>query len=82
MRNAAAMSWYAHDYTMEDCVTGVRSKQPHVVPKDDLKEHVHPFEDVYVDTCPCSPVIDEDGIIVHKSFDGREAFENGTRKVS
>lgn len=31
--------------------------------------------------CWCKPV-DEDGVLVHNSLDGREAFEDGERKFS
>ncbi len=50
----------------------------HVYPLNDLREHK-------VDdhtSCWCHPAIDEDGIVVHNSMDGREAYENGLRKLS
>lgn len=48
----------------------------HVVPMDDLRDHT-------IDTpCWCRPVEGEDGIWVHESMDGREAFESGERLPS
>ncbi len=50
----------------------------HVYPLDDLREH-----ELYTHTgCWCRPVMDEDGVIVHNSMDGREKFETGERKMS
>jgi len=46
----------------------------HVFPMDDLREH-SPAD------CWCRP-IDDDGIIVHNSLDGRELYERGERQVS
>jgi hypothetical protein len=46
----------------------------HVYPVDDLREHV-------VTDCWCGPV-DDDGIVVHNSLDGREMYERGERKMS
>lgn len=48
----------------------------HIVPNGDLREH-----DTGV-VCWCRPVPTEDGIVVHTSMDGREAFEEGRRKPS
>lgn len=43
--------------------------------------HVHPHGENHVlnNDCWCYP-IEDDGIIVHNSADGREFFENGIRK--
>ncbi len=46
----------------------------HVYPVDDLREHS-------VTDCWCQP-IDDEGIVVHNSLDGREQYERGERKVS
>jgi hypothetical protein len=46
----------------------------HVYPVDDLREHA-------VTDCWCGPV-DDDGIVVHNSLDGREMYERGERKMS
>ncbi len=46
----------------------------HVYPVDALREHV-------VTDCWCGPV-DDDGIVVHNSLDGREMYERGVRKMS
>lgn len=49
----------------------------HVIPTDEID--VHCFE-----RCWCEPTesdVDED-VLVHKSRDGREDFENGVRKRS
>jgi hypothetical protein len=50
----------------------------HIIPMDDLKEHEHGC------TCWCHPEKDEDyeDLYVHKSMDGREAFESGERQPS
>jgi len=47
----------------------------HVVPLDDLGEHTLALY------CRCFPR-EDDGIIVHNSFDGRELIERGERKAS
>ena len=47
----------------------------HVVPIDDLREH-----DLDM-SCWCHPV-DDEGVIVHNSMDGREDYETGRRKVN
>jgi hypothetical protein len=46
----------------------------HVYPVDDLREHA-------VTDCWCGPV-DDDGIVIHNSLDGREMYERGERKRS
>lgn len=46
----------------------------HVYPTNDLREHS-------VSNCWCRP-IDDDGVMVHNSLDGREEFERGDRKSS
>ena len=43
---------------------------PHVWPVGDLREHSIALD------CWCHP-IDDDGVIVHNSMDGREQFERG-----
>lgn len=50
----------------------------HVIPTNDLREH---STDSAV-PCWCRPVENDDGVIVHNSMDGREAFETGERKPS
>ena len=47
---------------------------PHTVPVADFFDH-------YFSDCPCRPE-HHDGICVHNSFDGREAFETGRRQPS
>jgi hypothetical protein len=46
----------------------------HVYPVDDLREHS-------VKDCWCGP-LDDDGIVIHNSLDGREMYECGERKMS
>jgi hypothetical protein len=46
-----------------------------VVPNNDLKPHGSGMG------CACKPFEDE-GTIIHNSFDGREKFERGERKPS
>jgi hypothetical protein len=55
----------------------VTTEPYHVVPINDLREHVEDGT-----RCWCKPTVDEDGLIVHNSMDGREKFETGERKVS
>ncbi len=49
----------------------------HVVPINDLREHSTDSEK----PCWCNP-FDDDGVTVHNSMDGREAFETGERVPS
>lgn len=51
------------------------TKDCHVMPLKDLREHV------VSEGCWCGPVEDE-GVMVHNSMDGREAYERGERLVS
>lgn len=46
----------------------------HVVPINDLKEHVLTIN------CWCNPEEQEEGVLVHNAADGREDYENGKRK--
>jgi len=46
----------------------------HVYPINDLRTHSLP-------DCWCRPV-DDDGVMVHKSLDQREGYENGERQPS
>lgn len=46
----------------------------HVYPTNDLREHSFT-------NCWCRP-IDDDGVMVHNSLDGREQYERGERHVS
>lgn len=48
----------------------------HVYPLDDLRDH----ETEDHTSCWCHPTVDEDGIVVHHSMDGREAYDDGRRK--
>jgi hypothetical protein len=51
----------------------------HILPINDIKDHV---ED---STCPCEPVVLVEGgdlIIVHNSWDGREAVEEATEIIN
>jgi hypothetical protein len=47
----------------------------HIVPLDDWREHELRL------ACWCHPVWDE-GVVVHHSMDGREAYERGERQLS
>ncbi len=42
----------------------------HVLPINDVLEH-----DEYGEECLCSPIVTEDDLVIHNSFDGREHFE-------
>lgn len=42
-----------------------------MIPVDDWEEH-EPGE-----LCHCRPEYDENGVLMHRSFDGREDFERG-----
>ena len=50
----------------------------HVVPTNDLREHESSV------SCWCSPTPDESepNVYIHHSMDGREAFEEGERKLN
>lgn len=48
----------------------------HILPYHDDKQHY------ITEECSCCPSINEDGNVVHNSFDGRELFETGRRKYS
>lgn len=51
------------------------NERMHVYPTNDIREHILSLD------CPCQPVLDEeDNIVIHNSFDGREAYERGDRK--
>ncbi len=41
----------------------------HIIPEDDLRPHISNMK------CPCNPQENEDGNIVHNSYDGREYNE-------
>lgn len=57
------------------CVYSYMTDALHVLPRGDIRDHyLQP-------SCPCHPM-EEDGVIVHNSFDGREAFETGERSLS
>lgn len=47
-------------------------KLPHVMPINDLREHVESND------CWCSPT-EDDGVMVHHSMDRREEYERGRR---
>ncbi len=46
----------------------------HIIPNCDDRMH-------YFENCNCQPCA-ESGTVVHNSFDGREDFETGKRKLS
>lgn len=56
----------------------MNSTRFHVAPVEDLREHIIDDDQ----QCWCNPVEDDNGVIVHNSMDGREAFEQGKRKLS
>ena len=60
--------WYYHQPGIHTPV--------HVLPNHDCGEHT------IEDDCKCGSHINEDGNVVHHSFDGREEFELGFRKLS
>lgn len=45
----------------------------HVLPIDDLREHL-PLD------CWCEPTVDEDNIVIHNAADQRELYERGELK--
>jgi hypothetical protein len=49
----------------------------HVFPVGDLREHSTDADK----PCWCRPV-EDDGVVVHNSMDGREDYETGKRKPS
>ena len=48
----------------------------HIVPLDDWREHELRL------ACWCHPARDDDGVVIHHSMDGREAYERGERRPS
>jgi hypothetical protein len=47
------------------------------------QRHVWPVDENHTaENCRCQPTLNEDGIMVHASYDGRELFESGERKPS
>jgi hypothetical protein len=57
---------------------------PHPLAWAIVRNHVYPINDLRKHSlrdCWCRPV-DDDGVIVHKSLDGREGYQNGERKLS
>ncbi len=59
-----------HGWQMAICDNGL-----HVLPLGDTKDHMD-------EDCPCGAARGEFGVWYHNSFDGREAFEEGERKMS
>jgi len=62
----------------------VYRKPPHPLAWGITGNHVYPINDLRKHSlrdCWCRPV-DDDGVIVHNSLDGREEFQNGERKLS
>lgn len=55
--------------------TKASESEIHVMPSDDLREHV------VSRACWCNPE-DEEGVIIHNALDGREEFETGKRLPS
>ena len=41
----------------------------HVIPINDLMVHHES------DKCPCNPIVSEEGVVIHNSYDGREFKE-------
>lgn len=58
------------------------------LPKDDIKTHdehlqFHKYDKgKYRSSCWCEAKVNEDGLVVHNSADGREQFEESERKLS
>ena len=53
-----------------------------VIERIGVFKHILPIgEEHSTEDCPCNPLEDED-LIIHNSFDGRETFERGERKPS
>jgi hypothetical protein len=59
-----------HGWQLALCDNGV-----HAIPIGDLHDRMD-------EDCSCGAVRDENGVWIHNSFDGREAFENEERKPS
>jgi len=63
---------------IEATYPGAPHKLRHVVAQDDVAEHdlgVVCDGDDYKSACNCVNYVNEDGTVVHHSFDGREQFE-------
>lgn len=63
---------------------GISTTPPHPLAWAITGNHVYPINDLRKHTlrdCWCRPV-DDEGVMVHSSLDGRELYENGERKPS
>lgn len=63
--------WQVHIVEFDD-----NTVEYHIVPVCDDKEHE------YESTCSCGVTQGEDGEWIHASFDGRELYETGQRKLN
>jgi hypothetical protein len=45
----------------------------HVIPVEDYREHDSTMQ------CWCRPDLDEEGLAIHHSMDGRESYEEGRK---
>lgn len=65
-------------------IPGISTTPPHPLAWAITGSHVYPINDLRkhsLGDCWCRPV-DDEGVLVHKSLDGREAYEAGDRKPS
>lgn len=68
----AIITYFDDDYDFGWAVLEDHYGVVHVIPTHDDKNHLHA-------QCPCEPVVDTEGAMVHNAFDGRVQYENGIR---
>lgn len=56
-------------------VTNPNTGDLHTMPYMDIQPHRPSM------TCPCDYEVNEDGVVMHTSHDGREAYETGQRRA-
>ncbi len=62
--------WQVVDASAPDC------SEFHTLPRMDVRTHIFDLN------CACLPIEDVPGHIIHNAFDGRDAYEAGTRQYN
>lgn len=73
-----ALPWEVVRYEYDDL-----PQRNHVIPKNDLREHEGTLKtrrDEVRSACWCGADIDEHGVVIHHSMDGREKLETAGAK--
>lgn len=75
MNPGTGLGWKLQEFEYE----GILLLVSHVLPMDDLKDHnpnIRIKDHALRSQCWCTPMIDEDGLVIHNSMDGREKHED------